>query len=157
MKKLLAVIFVLALAVSVSAQSSDAAKLNAITRSSNFGIRPAASPFSLLDLSKMHWSHSYSISFFSGSGYSGSVGVLRSSMLYDLSSQLSLGLNLGIVHNAGALWGNGNTNASFLPGFWLDYHPSQKFNMSINVQWYQGGYYPFMDGSHYWPGYLSRY
>jgi hypothetical protein len=157
MKILLAVIVVLALAVSVSAQSSDAAKLNAISRSSSLGIKPASSPFSLLDLSKMHWSQSYSMSFISGGGYSGSVGLLRTSMLYDLSSQFTLGLNLGILHNAGALWGDGSTNASFLPGFWLDYHPSRQFNMSINVQWYQGGYYPFMDRSHYWPGYLSEY
>ncbi|MFQ6007961.1 MAG: hypothetical protein ACE5K8_03325 [Candidatus Zixiibacteriota bacterium] len=159
MKKFLALLIVLALAVSASAQSSDAAKLNAISRSSSLGIRPVPSPFSLLDLSKMHWTHSYSLSlsFFSGSGYSGSVGILRSSMLYDLSSQFTLGLNLGIVHNAGALWGDETINASFLPGFWLDYHPSRRFNMSINVQWYQGGYYPFMNRSHYWPGYLSRY
>ena len=157
MKRIIALFVVLVLAASVSGQSSDAAKLNTITRSSSLGVRPAPSPFSLLDLSKMRWSHSYSISFFSGSGYSGSVGLLHSSMLYDLSPKLTLGLNLGIAHNAGALWGDGSSQASFLPGFWLDYHPSRKFNMSINVQWYEGRYYPFMYRSHYWPHYLSPY
>jgi hypothetical protein len=145
------------LAASAAAQSSDVAKLNDITRASSLGIKPAPSPFSLLDLSRLHWSHSYSLSFFSGSGYSGSVGLLSTSMLYDLSSKLSFGLNLGVAHNTGALWGDGSSQASFLPGFWLDFHPSSKFNMSISVQKYEGSYYPFMDRSHAWPRYLSPY
>jgi len=155
MKTIYIAVLVLALAASVVGQSSDAAKLNALARANSFKVQPAANPFSLLDLSRLHWSHSYSLSFFSGGGYSGSVGLLRTTMLYDLSPKLTLGLNLGLAHNAGALWGNGSTQASFLPGFWLDFHPSRNFNMSINVQWYQGGYYPLMYRSHFWPNYFA--
>jgi hypothetical protein len=157
MKIIYTAVLVLALAASGMAQSSDAAVLNALARSNSFKVQPAPNPFSLLDLSRLRWSHSYSLSFFSSGGYSGSVGLLRTTMLYDLSPKLTLGLNLGIAHNAGALWGNGSTQASFLPGFWLDYHPSRNFNVSINVQWYQGGYYPSMNRSYYRPYYLAPY
>ena len=157
MKRVLIVIGLICLAGSTAAQSSDAAKLDDITRSSSLGIKASPSPFSLLDLSRLRWSHSYSLSYFSGSGNSGSVGLLSSSMLYDLSSKLTLGLNLSIAHNTGALWGDGSSQASFLPGFWLDFHPSSKFNMSISVQRYEGSNYPFMYRSHAWPRYLSPY
>ena len=155
--RILPVILVVAVAATTLAQSSDEARLNALKRSNSFGVRPVSSPFSLVDLSRIQWSHSYSISFFSGNGYSGSVGLLRSTMFYELSPKLSLALNLGIAHNAGALWGNGTPSASLLPGFWLDYHPSEKFRMSINVQWYQDAYSPFVDQSQFWPRYLSPY
>jgi hypothetical protein len=38
------------------------------------------------------------------------------------------------MHNTGAIWGDGNNDATVLPGFMLDYHPSDKFQMSIMVQ-----------------------
>jgi hypothetical protein len=157
MKRILAVFLMVGVAVSASAQLADEAKLDALTHSNSLGIKPASSSFSLVDWSRVRWSHSYSLSFLSGSGYSGSVGLLQSSMLYELSPSLSLGLNLGIAHNAGALWRNGTSGASFLPGFWLDFHPSEKFRMGINVQWYDGAHSPFMSRSRYWPRYMSPY
>lgn len=155
-KQILTVVLVLAMGVTVSAQLSDEAQLNALTQSNSLGVKPAASPFSLLDLSRLRWSHSYSMSFFSGDGYSGSVGLLNSMMLYDLSSKLTLGLNLGIAHNLGG-WSNTNQRAAIFPGFWLDFHPSNKFNMNISVQRSPGIYDPFAYRSHMWPRYSSPY
>lgn len=157
MKRILTVVLVVAVAAAASAQLSDEARLNALTRSNSLGVRPASSPFSLVDLSRMRWSHSYSMSFFSGGNYSGAVGLLSTTMFYELSPKLSFALNLGIAHDAGTLWGNGSPSASLLPGFWLDYHPSEKFSMSLNVQWYKATCYPFMYRSHLWPRYLSPY
>lgn len=157
MIRILTVFLVVGLAIASSAQLADEAQLNSLTRSNSLGVKPASSPFSLIDLSRVRWSHNYSVSFLSGNGYSGSVGLLQSTMFYELSSKLSLALNLGIVHNAGALWGKGTSSASFLPGFQLDFHPSEKFRMGINVQWYEGTSFPFMSQSHYWPRYLSPY
>ncbi len=157
MKHILTIVLVLAVAAMALAQSSDEAKLNALAQSNSLGVMPAASPFSLLDLSRMRWSHSYSISFFSGGGHSGSVGMLNSMMLYKLSSKFTLGLNLGIAHDVGAMWSNGNRSASVFPGFWLDFHPSDRFRMSISVQRYPGMYSPYSYRRYIEPHYWSPY
>lgn len=130
----------------VSAQQADLAQLQTNTARTDLGVKAAPSPWSLLDASRITWSHSYSVSFFSGGGTSGSLGMLNSSMLYELSPSLHLTLNLGVLHNTGALWGDGEYNASFLPGFRLDYQPSEKFFMSISVQQYNGYASPFYYG-----------
>ncbi len=155
MKGILPVILVIVLGATASAQLSDEAELDALAHSNTLGVGPASSPFSLVDLSRIRWSHSYSLSFFSGGNYSGAVGLLNSTMFYELSPKLSLALNLGIAHNTGALWSNGNSRASFGPGFLLDYHPSRNFRIGLNVQWHEGSYYPLMYRSQLWPRYLS--
>ncbi len=148
MKSLLAAVLVILACGAVSAQLVDQAELEEASKSHSLGIAPVSRPSSLLDLSKVRWSHRYSLSFFSNSAYSGSTGLLNTTMFYDFSSKLSLAVNLGIAHNAGALWGNGNNDATILPGFLLDYHPSDKFRMSIEVQTISGGYHPYY---HYRP------
>jgi len=158
MKQILVIVLVLAIGATCSAQFSDKARLDALTQSNSIGVKPVANPFSLLDLSRMKWSHSYSISFFSGNGVSGSMGLLNSMMLYELSSKFTLGVSLGIVHNLGSLWaGDGNHTASLFPGFWLDFHPSNKFSMSISVQRNPGVYEPCVYRSNIWPRYWSPY
>jgi hypothetical protein len=139
------------LAVSVAAQFSDRADLNRINRDNAMGVKPAASPFSLIDLSKVRWSHSYSVAYFSGGGRSGSLGMWNSAMLYEISSKLSLAINLGVAHNPGGLWSSADHDATFLPGFHLDFHPSAKFRMSVSFQRVMGYAAP------YWPGYGYRY
>jgi hypothetical protein len=133
----------LLLAGGVWAQFSDQAELTSTgTGGTGLGVRPAETPFSLINLSRIKWSHSYSVSYFSGGNSSGSAGLWNSTMLYEISPKLSLGLNLGVLHNAGVLWGDGKNNASFLPGLRLDYHPSDKFRMSVIVQRVAGWYGP---------------
>jgi hypothetical protein len=127
----------------VSAQEADVATLQNAASSNPLGLKPAPSPSGLLDLSKATFSHSYSISFFSGGHTSGSLGLLNSSMLYQFSPKLSLTLNLGVLHNTGALWGSGDREATLLPGFHLDYHPSRSFRMSVTYQRYSGYFSPY--------------
>jgi hypothetical protein len=119
------------------AQQADVAAVKQAVSEYPLG-RAVTSPFSLLDASRMSWSHSYSISFFSGGNGSGSLGLLNSTMTYELSSKLSLAINLGIMHNVGSLFGSGNRDATVLPGFAVDYHPSNRFRMSLVVQQYNG-------------------
>lgn len=138
MKKILVISFILLIAISAQAQLADQAVIEQSSRTSSIGIKPAATPFSLLDFSRIKWSHSYSVSFFSGGTYSGSMGLLNTSMFYEFSSKLSLALNVGVAHNPGAIWGDANNNATILPGFQLDYHPSKNFNISIGMQTYRG-------------------
>jgi len=145
-RTILTVACVLICAGSVAAQQADIAQLQTSAARTDLGVRPAPSPWSLLDASRITWSHSYSVSFFSGGGTSGSFGMLNSSMLYELSPSLHLTLNLGVLHNTGALWGDGEYDATFLPGFRLDYQPSEKFFMSISVQQYKGYASPYYFG-----------
>ncbi len=148
MKKLVVVILVLSLSASVCAQLSDRADLDAVTQNRVLGVRPAASPFSLLDFSRIRWSHSYSVSFFSGGNNSGSLGLLTSNMTYELSSKLSLCFKLGVAHSGGP-WSMGR-EATLLPGFRLDYHPSEKFRLVFMVERLGGLYDPFAHRSSSW-------
>lgn len=143
LKTVLTTLVLAFMAVSSWGQLADQAEVEQINRASVLGVKPAVSPFSLIDLSRVKWSHSYSVGFFSGGGYSGSMGLYNTSMLYEISSQLSLTVNLGISHNTGAIWGDGSSDANFLPGFRLDYHPSESFRMSLGIQRYTGYYVPY--------------
>jgi hypothetical protein len=148
-RTLLTVVALLALAVPGTAQTTDKAALQQMGTTSGIGVKPAASPVSLLDASRITWSNSYSVSFFSGSGTSGSMGLWQTTMHYALSDNLNLSLNLGVTHNPGALWGNEQTDAGFLPGFQLDWRPSEKVFMSLSVQTYNGYTSPYYHSSRY--------
>ncbi len=130
------IIVAVLLSTGALAQSIDKAKLQSLDQLNTLGIKPASHPFSLIDLSRLRWSHSYSLSYFSGNGGSGSVGLLNSMLMYDISSKLTLGVNLSMAHNLAGSWNTatGTQSVTFYPGFWLDYHPSEKFKMSIQVQ-----------------------
>ncbi len=138
------------LGVAAVAQQSDVADLRETASANMLGAKPAPSPFSLLDPSRIKWSHSYSISFFSGGNQSGSAGLLSSTMFYELSPSLSLSLNVGILHDGGYLWGSGKNEATILPGISLDYHPSERFQVLLIVQRYSGVMSPY-----FYPGYRS--
>jgi hypothetical protein len=125
----------------VSAQMADKVELDSMQKD-YLGLKPADAAFSLIDLSRIHWSHSYSISFFSGGGTSGSLGMYTGSIFYDISSSLSLNLKLGIAHNPGSLFDRSvSTNAAFLPGVMIDYHPSDKLHISAGFDTYYGNPY----------------
>jgi len=144
MKKAFVLLLVLSLGgVVAKAQQSDVASLREAVSENTFGVKPASSPFSLLDPSRITWSHSYSISYFSGGSRSGSMGLLQSTMFYDLLPSLSLSLNVGVLHDGAALWGDGQNNTTVLPGFSLHYHPSDKFQMSLIYQRYSGLLSPY--------------
>lgn len=122
---------------------------------SSLSLQGAPNPFSLLDLSRIKWSHSYSISYFSGGSSSGSAGLLNTTMSYEISRSLSLSVNIGVLHNnSGSIWGDSKNNATILPGFRLDYRPSEKFRMSIAVQRVSGLYPNYYNrGGWYNPAY----
>lgn len=136
------VILVVFLSASLSAQLTDKAEIQSV-KSDYLGLKPASKPFSLIDLSRIKWSNSYSLNFFSGGGTSGSLGLLTSSIFYEISSSLSLNLKMGVAHNPGDLFdrNNHNSNATLLPGFRLDYHPSSNINISVGFETVPDLYY----------------
>ncbi|MBK7140670.1 MAG: hypothetical protein IPH75_01160 [bacterium] len=151
------ILILLSLTVCVaSAMAADKAPAasSVSTTSSSLGLQGAPNPFSLLDISRIRWSHSYSISYLSGGDRSGSAGLLKTTMFYDFSKSLSLSVNVGVLHNSGAIWGDSKNDATVLPGFTLDYHPSEKFRMSIGFQKVSGyGPYYFDSGQWFNPAY----
>lgn len=153
MKRLITAVLTLLLLVSgASAQFVDDATMGdqVTTSQVGIGISPARTPFSLIDLSRIKWSHSYSVSYFSGGGHSSSIGLFTTQLDYDISSKLHLALNLGLAHNPGALWNSElQSDAKFLPGFRLDYRPSENVFMTVSVQQYMGYYSPYST----WRGY----
>jgi len=143
MKQIIIILTLLLLfSFSASAQLADQAEIANTNNNTGIGLNPASSPFSLIDLSQVKWSHSYSVSFFSGGNSSSSLGLWNTSMFYDLSKSLSVTLNLGIAHDANALFGGESSFSKVLPGFLLDYHPSNNFNLRVGFQSYTG-YNPY--------------
>ena len=142
MKQIIIILTLLLFSFTASAQLADEAEVANVNNNTGIGLNPASSPFSLLDFSKVKWSHSYSMSFFSGGNNTSSMGLLNTSMFYEVSNNLSLTLNLGVAHDANALLGGENSFSKILPGFLLDYHPSNNFNLRVGFQSY-AGYNPY--------------
>jgi hypothetical protein len=158
MRNLITIVALFLLALPVSAQFVEQSPPNTDIAEQSFGAPPAETPFSLLDLSRIKWSHSYSVSYFSGGLGSGSLGLFTTTMFYEFSSKLSLDFNLSVAHDPSALWNDGKTsNTAFLPGFSLDYHPSQKFRMSLTYQQFVGNpyYSPYYSPNYYRRGLFS--
>jgi hypothetical protein len=134
-------------AVLAVGQSLDRAEIQS-AKEDYLGLNPANKPFSLIDLSRVKWSHSYSVTYFSGSGTSGSLGLYTGAIFYELTPSLSLDVQLGIAHNPGSFVNrNIRTDAAFYPSINLDYHPSRNFRISLGYVSYPGinynPYYPY--------------
>lgn len=116
----------------------------------------SATPFRLLDPSRLTMNQSYSLSYFSGPAGGQSVGMYMNSIGYQLARPLYLQVDIGLVHNPSALFGSGNASAGvhILPNFSLRYTPSPKFNLMIDVRTMPAYYSPYA-GSY--PGYGSSY
>jgi hypothetical protein len=103
----------------------------------NTSLYQSSSPFRLFDPTRLTFNHSYSLSYFSGGSVgSGSMGLYRGSVGYQISRPLFLQVDVGIVHQPGAMFSNNvnGSNAQILPNLSLRYTPSPKFNLIINVQ-----------------------
>lgn len=150
MKRIFLILLVIVFASSSFAQLSDVATLEKARDTRTFGIKPVSSLFSLIDMSKIRFSNSYSVSFFSSGSNSGSLGMLNSNMFYDFSKKLTVGINLSLFHNPNSIFDrSANANESILPGFMIDYHPSKNFNLRID--------YRSQDRNLYQPYYRSNY
>lgn len=144
------IVLVMLMAITATAQMADQAEIQSIKKD-YLGLNPVSKPFSLIDLSRLKFSHSYSVSFFSGGGNSGSLGMYTGTIFYELTPSLSLDIALGIAHNPGLLFGTQSlTDARFFPAAELNYHPSEKFRLSIGF-----ASYPGYNNNRYYPGYRN--
>jgi len=148
--RVLSIIVVLVISAALAVQGTENAPVGGPNTVSQSSLKGAANPFSLLSSSRIRWSNSYSVSFFSGGGRSGSLGLLNTSMYYELSPKLSLGLNVGILHNPSSLWGDAKSSPTLLPGMKLDFHPSRAFRMIVDVRSVSGAMYPYDRSAGFW-------
>jgi len=145
------------LPATVMAQMVDQAEVKEVTDKYDLGLtKPPSVPF--FDMSRFNLSHSYSIAYFSGSGYSGTQALYNGTIRYQLANPLTLTLNIGVLHDPSSLFGDKkfSDNSRFLPSGWLDWRPSENFRMSIGFEtvpaYYRGGNYYYPGRSwYYWP------
>ncbi len=96
---------------------------------------PASSVgFSLLDPSRLRISHSYSMSYMSGSGYSSSVGLYMSTLEYQFAKPLSIRVGLGYLHQPLGFTGVSGPDGAFLPSVRLDWRPTDNMRFIIDYR-----------------------
>jgi hypothetical protein len=139
----------------VVAQTVDQKEVQDITEKYDLSVgKPPEVP--LFDLSRLNLKHSYSVSFFSGSGYSGTIATYTGSLLYQLHRNLNLRFNVDVLHEPGALFDQTqSSDVTLIPSGTLDWRPSENFRMSIGFT-----HYPEMDYSllrHYFYDRYGRY
>ncbi len=83
---------------------------------------------SFLDRDHFRMTQSYGMSYYSGGGQSGTLGMYTNSMNFRLSDPLLLRLNIGVMHQPfGAPKGSKNQNAQVMQGMELIYRPNKYF------------------------------
>ena len=123
-----------------------------------YGNNTVGSVFNMLGLdpAKFHMSHSYQMSYFSGMGASGTLGLYLNTMSYQFSNYLDMTLQLGIAHQPfGGNVGNSATlmNSPFVSGAQIRYKPSDKFQIELDYRslpYSSMGYYSSPYNRMYW-------
>jgi hypothetical protein len=92
----------------------------------------------ILDPSRMHMSHSFSMGYFSGGGQSASRGLYVNTINYKISNPLTLTTHLGYQFQPSgpAEWNPTNNNNQFVGGADLNWRPTN--NASFRLSVYRG-------------------
>jgi len=128
MKKMVLSLVLLLMAATAFSQSLSVPKDNTYLSKKSF---------SLFDPSKLKMSQSYSFGYYSGQGGSRSVGYYLNSLEYTFSSPLKVRVDLGFLHNPGAMLSNRSgvsRSGAFIPGVSIDWRPSPSFNFRLDVR-----------------------
>lgn len=116
-----------------SAQTVDQQEVRAINDKYDLSLsKKPEVPF--FDLSRLNLRNSYSISFYSGNGYSGTMAMYSGSLLYKLRQNMSISFNLDVLHQPNALFDSRGTSSDIklIPSGTFDWRPSKHFRMQIN-------------------------
>ncbi|HUU44331.1 MAG TPA: hypothetical protein VM118_01250 [Acidobacteriota bacterium] len=119
--------------------AADPGSFSGAPRAGDLIETPRAGGFSLLDPSRFKMSQSYTMSYFSGSGYSGSTGLYMNTIEYRLSEPLTVRVGLGYLHQPLGFLSNSGASSKLsegrlLPSFSLLYRPSNKFQLLIDYR-----------------------
>jgi hypothetical protein len=140
MKKAAFLLFLLVPAMVFAQSAADLAAKPSVAKSAS----------SLFDPSKLRIHQSYYFGYYSGSAGNGSIGYYLNSIEYQVSSPLRIRVDLGFLHNPSAMLSgraSSRNSAVFLPGFSLDWRPSQYFTFRLDYRqvpaFNYGGYYHY--------------
>lgn len=134
MRKALAIILVSIPVISV-AQTAPPSGGESYVRKENL---------SLFDPSRLTMHNSYSFSYYSGNGQSGTIGYYMNSIEYAFSGPLKIRLDLGYLHNPTSLFSRGSSGSNtgaFVPGLSVDWKPSDQFRFRLDYRQVPFGYY----------------
>ncbi len=114
--------------------------LNGITSTPNLGLFG-----NLFSPDRFHMSHSYGVTFYSGGGQSGSIGLYTNTMDFRLSNPLFLRVNTGVLHRPFGGPRNAPDNAQLVHGAELIYKPTKNFQLNVGYSStpLYGGYRPY--------------
>ena len=119
----------------------------------NLGIQPSG----LFDPSRMSFTHSYSMNYFSSGGAALAQGLFMETIRYRLSNPVTLTLNLGYLHQPYSTFDSGvgpSQSGEFLGGASLTWRPADNMFLHIELanypKYYGYGAYP---RSFYNPGF----
>jgi len=129
------------------------AQYNVGKQSPNFFSNMLKPAFSILNPERLSMTQSYTFSYYSGSGRSGSIGMLMNSIEYQVSNPLKITVDLGLLHNPSAFVGQSRNGISpvIVPGLQLQYKPANNLFFQFNFQSFPSGCW---DGGDY-PGYYG--
>jgi hypothetical protein len=99
---------------------------------------------SLFDPSRLTMHNSYSFSYYSGNGQSGTIGYYMNSIEYAFSGPLKIRLDLGYLHDPTSMFSRGSSGSNFgalVPGFSVDWRPSDQFRFRLDYRQVPFGYY----------------
>lgn len=99
--------------------------------------------FSIFDPSKLSMTQSYSLSFYSSGGNSGSIGYYMNSLEYRFSNPLKIRIDLGYLHSPTGMFSrnsSANNSGIFVPGITIDWKPTDNFNFRFDYR-SRSGYY----------------
>ena len=122
-----------------AAGTTDPGSFSGAPRAGDLLETPRAGGFSLLDPSRFKMSQSYTMSYFSGSGYSGSIGLYMNTIEYRLWQPLTVRVGLGYLHQPLGFLSNSGARSELdegrlLPNFSLLYRPSNRFQLLIDYR-----------------------
>jgi hypothetical protein len=120
MKKAIAIILVLTPVIAVAQMAAPSDGESYVRKTD----------FSLFDPSRLTMHNSYTFSYYSGSGRSGTIGYYMNSIEYAFSGPLKIRLDLGYLHNPTSMFSRGSSGANtgaFVPGISVDWRPSDQF------------------------------
>ncbi len=93
--------------------------------------------FSLFDVSRLHMSQSYSLSYFSGGRQGQMIGMYINQIDYEFAKPLHVSFSIAYLHQPQGMFG-AQTQSSIgnrlLPGVRLDWRPSKYFRFVMSYQ-----------------------
>lgn len=100
--------------------------------------------YSLFDPSRLSMRQSYSLSYFSGGGRSGSIGYYLNSIEYAFANPLKIRFDLGYLHSPTSMFSGGSSSlgsGAFVPGLAIDWRPSKYFLFRLDYRQVPVGLY----------------